>query len=261
MAFLRLRKTFFEEATAQNLEEKTWILGDALATTGTLYLDCHFTIINGSLGIIPHDYSVLEFEEHLKTITPAKSIERGADWWEKFWRLHFNCSATNSDDSGLALCEANLTVHHAPQEIRDSFVSYFIDAVYAITHALDNIYRCSLTIHGAGKRGKCPPVKPTVKGRDLEKHLRNNSFDGLTGKVRFDKFGDPLTASYDIINFQLDSTTDAARKNILVGSWNKKSTPKLKVDLSGLRWRTLFTPLSFCASECLPGTIKEKTEP
>ena len=116
-------RAFFEEAAVQNLEEKTWILSDALATKGTLDLDPHFTMINGSLGIIPHDYSVLEFEEHLKTITPAKSIERGADWWEEFWRLHFNCSATNSDDSGLALCEANLTVHHAPQKIGDSFVS------------------------------------------------------------------------------------------------------------------------------------------
>ena len=254
-------RAFFEEAADQNLEEKTWILSDALTTTGALYVDSHFTIINGSLGIIPHDYSVLEFEEHLKTITPAKSIERGADWWEKFWRLHFNCSATNSDDSGLALCEANLTVHHALQKIRDSFVSYLIDAVYAIAHALDNIYRCSLTIHVAGKRGKRPPVNPSFKGRDLEKYLRNISFDGLTGKVRFNEFGDPLTASYDIINYQFHSTTDAARKNVLVGSWNKKNTPKLKVDLSRLRWRTPFTPLSSCSSECLPGTRREKTEP
>ena len=254
-------EAFFAEATAQNLAERTWIFSDSLATTGTLSLDSYFTTINGSLGIIPHEYSALEFEEHLKTITPAKIIQRGADWWEEFWRLHFNCSATNSGDSGLPLCEANLTAHHALQKNRDSFVSYLIDAVYAIAHALDNIYRCSLTIHGASKRGKCPPVKPTIKGRDLEKYLRNISFDGLTGKVRFDEFGDPLTASYDIINYQLDSTTDAARKNILVGSWNKKNTPKLKVDLSRLRWRTPFTPLSSCSSECLPGTRREKTKP
>ena len=254
-------RAFFEEAAVQNLEEKTWILSDALATNGTLYLDSHFTMLNGSLGIIPHDYSVLEFEEHLKTITPAKSIERGADWWEEFWRLQFNCSALKSNDSGVAPCEANLTLHHALHKIRGSFVSYLIDAVYAIAHALDNIYRCSLTIHSAGKRGKCPPVKPTVKGRDLEKYLRKISFDGLTGKVGFDEFGDPLTASYDIINYQLDSTTDATRKNILVGSWDKKNMPKLKVDLSRLRWRTSFTPLSSCSSECLPGTRREKTKP
>ena len=255
----RYGREFFSEATAQNVE-KTWILSDALTARGT-FLDTHLKILNGSLGIKPHEYSVLEFEEHLKMITPAKSIERGAHWWEEFWRLHFNCSATNSNEqSGVALCETNLTLHHALQKIHGSFVSYRIDAVYAIAHALDNIYRCSLTIHGAGKRGKCPPVKPTVKGRDLEKYLRNISFDGLTGKVRFDKFGDPLTASYDIINFQHDST-DAARKDVLVGSWNKKNTPKLEVDLSRLRWRTPFTPLSFCSSECLPGTRRAKTEP
>ena len=253
-------RTFFAEATAQNVE-KTWILCDALSERGT-YLDTHLTILNGSLGIKPHDYSVLEFEEHLKTITPAKSIERGAHWWEEFWRLHFNCSATNSNEqSGVALCEANLTLHHALQKIRGSFVSYTIDAVYAIAHALDNIYRCSRTIHGAGKRGKCPPVKPAVKGRDLEKYLRNISFDGLTGKVRFNEFGDPLTASYDIINFQLDSTTGRTLKYIRVGSWNKNSTPKLKIDLSRLRWRTLYTPLSFCSSECLPGTRREFNSP
>ena len=254
----RYGREFFSEATAQNVE-KTWILSDALTARGT-FLDTHLTILNGSLGIKPHEYSVLEFEEHLKMITPAKSIERGAHWWEEFWRLHFNCSATNANEqSGVALCETNLTLHHALQKIHGSFVSYRIDAVYAIAHALDNIYRCSLTIHGAGKRGKCPPVKPTVKGRDLEKYLRNISFHGLTGRVGFDKFGDPLTASYDIINFQHDST-DAARKNILVGSWNKKNTPKLEVDLSRLRWRTPFTPLSFCSSECLPGTRRANTE-
>ena len=254
-------RAFFAEATTQNLEGKTWILSDALTARGN-YLDSHPTILNGSLGIKPHDYSVLEFEEHLKMITPGKSIERGAHWWEEFWRLHFNCSATNSNEqSGVALCEANLTLHHALQKIRGSFVSYTIDAVYAIAHALDNIYRCSRTIHGAGKRGKCPPVKPAVKGRDLEKYLRNISFDGLTGKVRFDKFGDPLTASYDIINFQLDSTTGRTLKYIRVGSWNKNSTPKLKIDLSRLRWRTLYTPLSFCSSECLPGTRREFNTP
>ena len=252
-------RTFFAEATAQNVE-KTWILCDALSGRGT-YLNSHLTILNGSLGIKPHDYSVLEFEEHLKTITPAKSIERGAHWWEEFWRLHFNCSATNSKQFGVALCEANLTVDHAPQKIGGPFVSYIIDAVYAIAHALDNIYRCSLSINGAGYIGQCPPVKPTVKGRDLERYLKNISFDGMTGKVRFNKFGDPLTASYDIINFQLDSTTGRTLKHIRVGSWNKNTTPNLKVDLSRLRWRTLYTPLSFCSSECLPGTRREFNTP
>ena len=249
---------FFAEATAQNLEGKTWILSDALTAGEAVFLRTHFKILNGSLGVKPRDYPTPEFEKHLKMITPAKSIERGTDWWEEFWRLQFNCSALKSNDPGVAPCEANLTLHHAVQKIRGSYVSYLIDAVYATAHALDNIYRCSLTMH---KRGMCPAVKPTVKGRDLEKYLRNISFDGLTGKVRFDKFGDLLGASYVIIKLQLDSTTDGARKNIVVGAWDKQNAPKLKVDLSRLRWRTPFTPLSSCSLECLPGTRRDKTEP
>ena len=77
---------FFAEATAQNLEGKTWILSDALTAEEAVFLDPHLTILNGSLGVRPRDYPTPEFEEHLKTFSPAKSIERGADRWEEFWR-------------------------------------------------------------------------------------------------------------------------------------------------------------------------------
>ena len=96
---------FFAEATAQNLEGKTWILSDALTAGEAVFLGTHFTILNGSLGVKPRDYPTPEFEKHLKMITPAKSIERGTDWWEEFWRLQFNCSALKSNDSGVAPCK------------------------------------------------------------------------------------------------------------------------------------------------------------
>ena len=252
---------FFKEANTQGLEEKTWILSDSLTVGEAVFLDSTLTVLNGSLGIKPRDYHVPYFEEHLKMITPAKNIERGTDWWEEFWRLQFNCSATTSNDSEITPCPRNLTLHHALQKIRGSFVSYVIDAIYAIANALDSIYRCSPNIHGSGDKSTCPLIKPNVRGSDLKKYLRNISFDGWTGKVRFDKFGDPLSASYDIINFQLDSTTGKARQNIWVGAWNKDATPKLKINMSRLRWKTFSTPLSFCSSECLPGTRREITSP
>ena len=252
---------FFKEANTQGLEEKTWILSDSLTVGEAVFLDSTLTVLNGSLGIKPRDYHVPYFEEHLKMITPAKNIERGTDWWEEFWRLQFNCSATTSNDSEITPCPRNLTLHHALQKIRGSFVSYVIDAIYAIANALDSIYRCSPNIHGSADKSTCPLIKPNVRGSDLKKYLRNISFDGWTGKVRFDKFGDPLSASYDIINFQLDSTTGKARQNIWVGAWNKDATPKLKINMSRLRWKTFSTPLSFCSSECLPGTRREITSP
>ena len=246
-------REFSAEATYQNLTEKTWILSDALTTTAVVFLDPYFTTLNGCLGIKPRDYQVPDFEDHLKMTTPEKTIQRGTDWWEEFWGLQFNCSEV------VASCGANLTLHHALQKIRGSFVSYVIDAIYAIAYALDTIYRCS-PVQGIAKRDTCPSVKPTVKGRDLEKYIRNVSFDGWTGKVQFDKFGDPLSAVYDIINFQLESTTDIARKTIQVGVWDKNTNPKLTINASKLRWKTVSTPLSVCSSECLPGTYARKEE-
>ena len=247
-------REFFREATSKNLVEKTWILSDALTSEEAVLLDPNFAMLDGSLGIQPHDYPVPDFEEHLKIITPAKSLERGREWWEEFWRIEFNCSAI--DLGRIPTCKSNLTLHNALKQIRNSFVSYDIDAVYAIAHALDNINHNLVT-----NRDSSSSKQPIVKGRDLQKYLRNVSFDGLTGKVQFDMFGDPLSASYDIINFRSRSTTEGARKKIRTGVWDREGTPRLNLNVSGLQWKSLSTQFSFCSSECLPGTRKEITEP
>ena len=257
-------RAFLKEATDENLQGKTLILSDALTAEEAVFLDPRFTVLDGSLGIQPRDYPDLAFEEHLKQITPAKSVQREMVWWEELWRSQFNCSATSSNDSGMATCVANLTSYHAVTKIRSSFVSYLIDAVYALAHALDGIYSCS-TPHGAHAADSCPSVQPTVKGSDLQKYLRNVSFEGLTGKVSFDSSGDPLSASYDVINFQRESITDKGHRKVLVGVWDKETMPNLQINASMLRWSSflsnLSSPVSFCASECLPGTIKTPTTP
>ena len=128
-------------------------------------------------------------------------------------------------------------------------MSYDIDAVYAIAHALDNINHYLVT-----NRDISSSKQPKVKGHDLQKYLRNVSFDGLTGKVQFDMFGDPLSASYDIINFRSRSATEGTRKKIRIGVWDREGTPSFNLNVSGLQWKSLSTQFSFCSSECLPGT-------
>ena len=257
-------RAFFKEATDQNLQGKTFILSDALTAEEAVFLGLHFTILDGSLGMRPRDYPDPAFEEHLKQITPAKSIQNGVMWWEEFWRSQFNCSATKSNDSGVEACTANLTSYQAVTKIRNSYASYLIDAVYALAHALDGIYSCS-TPHGAPAKDSCPSVQPTVKGSDLQKYLRNVSFEGLTGKVSFDSSGDPISVSYDIVNFQRESSTDRGHRKRLVGVWDKYTTPNLKINASILQWSSFLNnmsvPVSFCASDCLPGSMKTPTTP
>ena len=79
-----------------------------------------------------------------------------------------------------------------------------------------------------------PSIKPRVKVVDLQNYLKNVSFDGLTGKEQFDSSGDPLSASYDIINFKRRSSE--AHKNFPVGVWDIGAIPKLHTDASSLRW-------------------------
>ena len=245
----RYLETFFAVATKEGLEGKTLIMSDRNTMEERFFSDPRFSILNGSLIIESYDYPSPAFEEHVKSITPAKSAQRDKGWWREFWRSQFNCSIAKSN----ANCKVNHKLDQARSRLRSPFVSYVIDAVYAIAYALDNIYHCN-DKQSLRNAGSCPSVHPTIKGRDLQKYLRNVSFDGLTGKVRFDRFGDPFSALYSIINVQRSPATEARLRKVTIGTWNKDSTPKLKISTSNLRWKTLSTPVSFCSTECLPGT-------
>ena len=253
-------ETFFAVATKKGLQGKTLIMSDGSTIEERFLSDPRFSILNGSLIIESYDYPSPAFEKHVKSITPAKSAQRDEGWWREFWRLEFNCSMAKSNTLGIATCKANHKLDQVLSKLRGPFVSYIIDAVYAIAYALDNIYRCN-DKQGLRNGGSCPSVHPTIKGRDLQKYLSNVSFDGLTGKVRVDRFGDPFSASYSIINVQRSPATEARLRKVTIGTWNKDSTPKLKISTSHLRWKTRSTPVSFCSTECVPGTQKETTLP
>ena len=92
------------------------------------------------------------------------------EWWEELWRSQFNCSATNRNDSEVDACDANLTSFHAITKIRSSFISYLIDAVYALEYALDGIYNCS-SAHGKMSVDHCPSLQPFVKGSECKNTL------------------------------------------------------------------------------------------
>ena len=253
-------ETFFAVATKKGLEGKTLIMGDGSTIEERFLSDPRFSILNGSLIIDSYDYPSPAFEKHVKSITPAKSAQRDEGWWREFWRSQFNCSIAESIALGIGTSKANHKLDQALSKLHSRFVPYVIDAVYAIAYALDNIYRCN-DRQGLRNAGSCPSVHPTIKGRDLQKYIRNVSFDGLTGKVRFDRFGDPLSALYSIINIQRSSAREIRLRKVTIGTWNKDSTPKLKINTSNLRWKTLSTPVSSCSTECLPGTQKEITSP
>lgn len=105
----------------------------------------------------------------------------------------------------------------------NAFLPYVIEAVYAVAHAIHNIYFCTEP-HGLLPGGKCPYTYPSVQPLDVDLYLRNVSFQGSLGKVEFHESGNPLISSYDVINFQQRFERSVAqRSKRTVGTWSKIS--------------------------------------
>ena len=64
---------FLMEVTKEGLEGKTLLMSDGGSDEEKFLSDPSFSILNGSLLIESYYYPVPAFEEHVKSITPAKS--------------------------------------------------------------------------------------------------------------------------------------------------------------------------------------------
>lgn len=256
-------KLFLKEAGKQNLLDRTWILSDALASEQPTHIQSLFNVLDGALGIQPLYYPCKEFESYLTTFTPNDIVEkRISRWWDEIWRKEFNCSVTNSVE--FDVCNENMTLFWSViHKLYDTFLPYVIEVVYAVAHALHNIYFCAEP-RGLLPRGQCPETYPSVRPLDVDLYLRNVSFQGLMGRVEFDESGDPLTSSYDIINFQgrFEGATERHVKET-VGSWSKSSKEKLHIDIDKVRWSGRSSnssiPTSACSLICPPGTVQSAT--
>ena len=187
-----------------------------------------------------HDYPVPAFEEHVKSITWAESVERDVQWWREFWRWQVNCSISfNSQIDWYGDCNLQGKSQARPRTFCSTQPLHIVCHWCSVRYCLCSgifflIYRCT-DEQGFRIGDSCPSVHPTIKGRDLQKYLSNDSFDGLTGKVRFHRFWDPFSALYSIINIQLSPATETRLRKVTMGTWNKDSTPKLKIDTTNLR--------------------------
>lgn len=257
-------RRFLKEAEKQNLLDRTWILSDALASEQPeTHIKSVFSVLDGALGIQPLYYSSKEIETYLTTFSPhtmnGNSISH---WWDKLWITEFNCSTIKSKE--FKVCEQNVTLSsNVIHKLYDTFLPYVIEAVYAVAHALHMMYSCEEP-HGLLPGGRCPTMYPSVRPLDVDLYLRNVSFKGPMGKVQFDESGNPLTSSYGVINFQRRlENGDIKDYKEIVGSWNKASIVRLRVEIDKIKWGGDYSnstiPTSTCSNVCPPGTSQSVT--
>ena len=146
------------------------------------------------------------------------------------------------------------------KKIYNANVPCIIDAVYAVAHALDIFYR-NFSHNETKDRRKLQ----IAYSSDVQKLLGRVSFHGLTGKIKFDRFGDRASAYYDIFSFEKVSNGDVESiKMVRKGEWNNSKRNETSLIFhEALNWTTTSgrPPKSECSKRCPPGTRKSFTSP
>ena len=243
---------FLAEIQRQNLTGRVWILSDAPSTSTQLVEG----ILESSLGFAFHAFSDSGFKEHLKDILVKlgdnKSFHERSFSTSEIWKRLKNKKCVHRQ---IEQCSNDLIM-----ESYSYYVPCIVDAVYATAHALD-IFSRNFSFSETKDRLKLQ----IARSSDVQKLLGRVNFDGLTGKIKFDRFGDRGWAYYDIFSFKKVPNGDVESvKMVLIGEWKNSKRNKTRLIFhEALNWTTASgrPPKSDCSEQCPPGTRKSFTSP
>ena len=243
---------FLAEVKRQNLTGRVWIFSEA-PLTSTLTVE---SILESSLGFALHEFSDSGFKEYLKDRLVKEKDNRSFPEWNystsEIWKLLRSKKCVHRQ---IKQCSNNLI-----KKIYNANVPCIIDAVYAVAHALDIFYR-NFSHNETKDRAKLQ----IANSFEVQKLLGRVSFHGLTGKIKFDRFGDRASAYYDIFSFEKVSNGDVESiKMVRKGEWNNSKRNETSLIFhEALNWTTTSgrPPKSECSERCPPGTRKSFTSP
>ena len=243
---------FLAEVKRQNLTGRVWIFSEA-PLSSTLTVE---GILESSLGFALHEFSDSGFKEYLKDRLVKEKDNRSFPEWNdstsEIWKLLRSKKCVHRQ---IKQCSNDLI-----KKIYNANVPCIIDAVYAVAHALDIFYRNSS--HNETKDRRKLQI---AYSSDVQKLLGRVSFHGLTGKIKFDRFGDRASAYYDIFSFEKVSNGDVESiKMVRKGEWNNSKRNETSLIFhEALNWTTTSgrPPKSECSERCPPGTRKSFTSP
>ena len=233
------------EALRQGLMGRTWIASEAWGNhDGVIKKKDLQPILKGMLGVVFTGITVPSYKRYLLSRTSAYRPE---PWWRQYWEREFDCTFNATPSDGRKRCSdhLNITENIYKESLADSKSTYVINAVYAIAHALDAIFRCEST-----PMSRCPQTEPYVEPRDVLHYLKKVNFTTEVSHVFFDDNGDS-TASYHIINYRTDNETGGRVET--VGTWEEGN---LQLNTSLIIWNngpTANIPRSVCSERCSPG--------
>lgn len=254
-------QNIFEEIDARNLTGHfIWFGSDTVAgmehgplaryAEGTLYMTFE------GVSTAPR------FEEYFKQLNPWNATSQNpylVDAWKDIYKCNW---AENINKTESKSCYSYNTFGDDPAFRIGLTIGKLIDGVDVYAYALHDLISkdCPDAFQNKSQLDSC------ITGDKLLKYMRNVTFQGVTGTIKFDQKGDILGA-YSIVQIQLDDVKGYHGNQI--GIWDK-ITESVKINRSLIEWRIqnnhnsrdyhyyetsynetdISLPISICSWEC-----------
>ncbi|ELT87766.1 hypothetical protein CAPTEDRAFT_211789 [Capitella teleta] len=211
---------------------------------------------NGALTIDLQSSVIKEFDRYFKALRPNKNKRN--PWFTEYWENVHKCNFPETKILKFSsICSGRELITPTIYK-QESKIQFVFDAVYALAHALHNLFakECG-DLRGRKRRKECIR-NLRVDGEVLyQQYLLNVSFDdGYGGVVGFNKQGDGL-GRYNIMNYRRNRSSGRFEYEI-VGDW----AGGLSFDQTGSRPPIMWTggtydiPMSQCSLPCAVGEVK-----
>ncbi|XP_053317093.1 extracellular calcium-sensing receptor-like [Spea bombifrons] len=241
---------------------KVFISSASFGITPGLFSKKAWSVLNGTIGLIPKTGKMPGFEEFLYRLHPFDSSKY--PFMGLFWEKAFSCQwPTEGKTQGSPiqvtaqeLCTGNETLGEMMSslfEINDlSYTYHAYLAVYAYAHSMHALLECQ-TVRGLLQNRTCGTVN-SIQPWQILQYLKKTPFRAKTGEVfTFNADGD-IPASYDIMNIQI---LDDHFNLVNVGRFDPEARQedKITINQSAILWGDRFShvPLSACSNSCQPG--------
>ncbi|XP_041070614.1 extracellular calcium-sensing receptor-like [Carcharodon carcharias] len=269
VAFLAQRDMaiLLKEIARQNISGVQWVGSEAWIATSLLQPDESKRFVTGAIGIAIRSVNIPGFKNFLMRLHP--SVYPGNPIVEEFWEKAFRCSLRTTENytgsSTPSVIQSNqCTGRESLQTVANTYTdasqlrvtNKVYEATYAVAHALQNMFSC--------ENGKGPFVNESCANISnfhpwqLLHYMHEINFTTKIGeRVNFDENGDSV-ATYDIVNWQLNSEDDAVV--LTVGHYDGSASPgeQVMINEGSIVWSggQSKVPRSICSDSCSPGTRK-----
>uniref|UniRef100_A0A8C4TKI2 Olfactory receptor C family, j1 n=1 Tax=Erpetoichthys calabaricus TaxID=27687 RepID=A0A8C4TKI2_ERPCA len=219
-------KAFLDQLVLENATGLQWV-GNLSWMTKRLPVNIeYFKILGGAIGMALPNAIIPGLREYLLNVNPYRDA-----YSKEFWETTFACSLNTTDSLKVNKCTGSENLRNVNSEYTDEkefrVPNCIYKAVYAVAHALHNLYTC--------KTGQGPFTNNTCANNfqtEVLHYLKKVNFTTMYGDhVYFDVNGDP-EPRYEIINWQQGE--GGLIKYVTVGTYDPSSPQGQQIKMNNV---------------------------